>query len=75
MMVRHYDGSSCGVSWLSGLAYRTQVLVLEAECGFENKLYLMIHFIVMTIIILLWLIFRHDHDHHRGVNYSGYDLR
>ena len=24
-----------GVSWPSGLAYRTQVLVLAAECGFE----------------------------------------
>ena len=26
-----------GVSWPSGLAYRTQVLVLEAECGFESR--------------------------------------
>ena len=28
---------SCGVSWPSGLAYRTQVLVLAAECGFESR--------------------------------------
>ena len=27
----------CGVSWPSGLAYRTQVLVLAAECGFESR--------------------------------------
>ena len=26
-----------GVSWPSGLAYRTQVLVLAAECGFESR--------------------------------------
>ena len=26
-----------GVSWPSGLGYRTQVLVLEAECGFESR--------------------------------------
>ena len=26
-----------GVSWPSGLAYRTQVLVLAAECGFESQ--------------------------------------
>ena len=26
-----------GVSWPSGLAYRTQVLVLTAECGFESR--------------------------------------
>ena len=25
------------VSWPSGLAYRTQVLVLAAECGFESQ--------------------------------------
>ena len=32
-----YNGiTSCGVSWPSGLAYRTQVLVL-AECGFESR--------------------------------------
>ena len=29
--------ASCGVSWPSGLAYRTQVLVLAAECGFESR--------------------------------------
>ena len=28
---------SCGVSWPSGLTYRTQVLVLAAECGFESR--------------------------------------
>ena len=28
---------ACGVSWPSGLAYRTQVLVLAAECGFESR--------------------------------------
>ena len=27
----------CGVSWPSGLACRTQVLVLAAECGFESR--------------------------------------
>ena len=27
----------CGVSWPSGLAYWTQVLVLAAECGFESR--------------------------------------
>ena len=26
-----------GVWWPSGLAYRTQVLVLAAECGFESR--------------------------------------
>ena len=26
-----------GVSWPRGLAYRTQVLVLAAECGFESR--------------------------------------
>ena len=26
-----------GVSWPSGLAYRTQVLVLATECGFESR--------------------------------------
>ena len=26
-----------GVSWPSGLAYRTQVLVVAAECGFESR--------------------------------------
>ena len=26
-----------GLSWPSGLAYRTQVLVLAAECGFESR--------------------------------------
>ena len=26
-----------GVSWPSGLAYRTQVLVLATECGFESQ--------------------------------------
>ena len=26
-----------GVSWPSDLAYRTQVLVLAAECGFESR--------------------------------------
>ena len=26
-----------GVEWPSGLAYRTQVLVLAAECGFESR--------------------------------------
>ena len=26
-----------GVSWPSGLAYRNQVLVLAAECGFESR--------------------------------------
>ena len=26
-----------GVSWPSGLAYRTQVLVLAAECEFESR--------------------------------------
>ena len=26
-----------GVSWPSGLAYRTHVLVLAAECGFESR--------------------------------------
>ena len=29
--------SHSGVSWPSGLAYRTQVLVLAAECGFESR--------------------------------------
>ena len=29
--------SECGVSWPSGLAYRTQVLVLATECGFESR--------------------------------------
>ena len=29
--------SPYGVSWPSGLAYRTQVLVLAAECGFESR--------------------------------------
>ena len=29
--------SYSGVSWPSGLAYRTQVLVLAAECGFESR--------------------------------------
>ena len=29
--------AKCGVSWPSGLAYRTQVLVLAAECGFESR--------------------------------------
>ena len=28
---------NCGVSWPSGLAYRTRVLVLAAECGFESR--------------------------------------
>ena len=28
---------SYGVSWPSGLAYRTQVLVLATECGFESQ--------------------------------------
>ena len=28
---------TCGVSWPSGLAYRTQVLVLATECGFESQ--------------------------------------
>ena len=33
------DGKSIRVrvSWPSGLAYRTQVLVLAAECGFESR--------------------------------------
>ena len=30
-------GHIIGVSWPSGLAYRTQVLVLAAECGFESR--------------------------------------
>ena len=30
-------GVGGGVSWPSGLAYRTQVLVLAAECGFESR--------------------------------------
>ena len=30
-------GVPSGVSWPSGLAYRTQVLVLAAECGFESR--------------------------------------
>ena len=30
-------GSQTGVSWPSGLAYRTQVLVLATECGFESQ--------------------------------------
>ena len=30
-------GVFIGVSWPSGLAYRTQVLVLAAECGFESR--------------------------------------
>ena len=33
-----YKDMECrGVSWPSGLAYRTQVLVLAAECGFESR--------------------------------------
>ena len=31
------DDGITGVSWPSGLAYRTQVLVLAAECGFESR--------------------------------------
>ena len=31
------DMCRVGVSWPSGLAYRTQVLVLAAECGFESR--------------------------------------
>ena len=34
---RLYLSSISGVSWPSGLAYRTQVLVLAAECGFESR--------------------------------------
>ena len=30
-------GQYSGVSWPSGLAYRTQVLVLATECGFESR--------------------------------------
>ena len=29
--------AAIGVSWPSGLAYRTQVLVLAVECGFESR--------------------------------------
>ena len=29
--------SDIEVSWPSGLAYRTQVLVLAVECGFESR--------------------------------------
>ena len=32
-----YTFGSMGVSWPGGLAYRTQVLVLAAECGFESR--------------------------------------
>ena len=32
-----YHINQSGVSWPSGLAYRTQVLVLAAECGFESR--------------------------------------
>ena len=35
-VLRLHMGQS-GVSWPSGLAYRTQVLVLAAECGFESR--------------------------------------
>ena len=37
VLSRTHKGQSCGVSWPSGLAYRTQVLVLAAECGFESR--------------------------------------
>ena len=33
----HFGFTYSGVSWPSGLAYRTQVLVLAAECGFESR--------------------------------------
>ena len=33
----YFAGPSHGVSWPSGLAYHTQVLVLAAECGFESR--------------------------------------
>ena len=32
-----YTNYNNGVSWPSGLAYRTRVLVLAAECGFESR--------------------------------------
>ena len=34
-LTMHWVLTSHGVSWPSGLAYRTQVLVLAAECGFR----------------------------------------
>ena len=34
---KNYIMGVCGVSWPSGLACRTQVLVLVAECGFESR--------------------------------------
>ena len=34
---KHVWTSVIGVSWPSGLAYRTQVLVLATECGFESR--------------------------------------
>ena len=37
MRTKECSHSVCGVSWPSGLAYRTRVLVLAAECGFESR--------------------------------------
>ena len=34
---KYPDPLYIGVSWPSGLAYRTQVLVLAAKCGFESR--------------------------------------
>ena len=37
MLGLHGMFAQFGVSWPSGLAYRTQVLVLATECGFESR--------------------------------------
>ena len=41
-----------GVSWPSGLAYRTQVLVLAAKCGFEIRAVILNHNCLIIIASL-----------------------